>query len=66
MPLLQGVLPRSAPDVQVACGPYHMAVVTANGALFTCGDGLGGKLGHGSFANEHTPRQVQPHLFALA
>ena len=44
--------------MQVACGPYHMAIVTASGALFTCGDGFGGKLGHGGFASEGSPRQV--------
>ena len=36
-----------------------MAIVTASGALFTCGDGFGGKLGHGSFASEGSPRQVR-------
>ena len=44
--------------MQVACGPYHMAIVTAGGALHTCGDGFGGKLGHGSFESQASPRQV--------
>ena len=48
----------------MACGPYHMALVTANGALYTMGDGFGGKLGHGSFLTECSPRQVCPSWHA--
>lgn len=45
---------------QVACGPYHMAIVTSDGALYTCGDGFGGKLGHGDTESVAEPRQVWP------
>ena len=44
--------------VQVSCGPYHSAAVTSSGALFTWGDGLCGKLGHGDQQSISEPRQV--------
>ena len=43
---------------QVSCGPYHTAAVSAPGALFTWGDGLCGKLGHGTLDSCSEPRQV--------
>ena len=45
--------------VQVSCGPYHMAAVTASGRLFTWGDGFAGKLGHGSAESASAPRLVE-------
>ena len=44
--------------MQVSCGPYHSAAVTSSGALFTWGDGLCGKLGHGDQQSISEPRQV--------
>ncbi|GLC74622.1 hypothetical protein PLESTF_001536100 [Pleodorina starrii] len=42
----------------VSCGPYHTAAITEGGLLFTWGDGLFGKLGHGSHRSEYRPRKV--------
>ncbi|KAK9794046.1 hypothetical protein WJX73_005382 [Symbiochloris irregularis] len=50
---------RDAHIVQVACGPYHMAIVTSQGSLYTCGDGFGGKLGHGDSMSISEPRKVE-------
>ena len=44
--------------MQVSCGPYHSAALTSSGALFTWGDGLCGKLGHGDQQSISEPRQV--------
>lgn len=43
---------------QVSCGPYHTAAITCDGQLFTWGNGLFGKLGHGSSRSEYSPRRV--------
>lgn len=44
--------------MQVSVGPYHSAAVSSNGKLFTWGDGLCGKLGHGGVEGCNEPRQV--------
>ncbi len=49
---------RRCLHAQVSCGPYHTAAVSATGALFTWGDGLCGKLGHGTLDSCSKPRQV--------
>ncbi|WCJ39085.1 Regulator of chromosome condensation (RCC1) family with FYVE zinc finger domain [Euphorbia peplus] len=43
----------------VSCGPWHTAVVTSSGQLFTFGDGTFGVLGHGNRENVWTPREVE-------
>ena len=43
---------------QVSCGPYHVAAVASDGALFTWGDGFCGKLGHGGTDGCTSPRKV--------
>ena len=50
---LPGVLVR-----QVALGPWHGALVSCDGALYTWGDGIFGALGHGDVEMQRTPRKV--------
>ena len=48
----------SAGSVQVSCGSFHSAAVTSDGCLFTWGNGLCGKLGHGDHRSCSQPRKV--------
>ncbi|WOK99091.1 PH, RCC1 and FYVE domains-containing protein 1 [Canna indica] len=43
----------------VSCGPWHTAVVTSAGQLFTFGDGTFGVLGHGDRKSISIPREVE-------
>lgn len=43
----------------VSCGPWHTAVVTSAGQLFTFGDGTFGVLGHGDRTGVSVPREVE-------
>lgn len=43
----------------VTCGPWHTALVTSTGQLFTFGDGTFGVLGHGDRENVLYPREVE-------
>ncbi|KAJ7965006.1 Regulator of chromosome condensation (RCC1) family with FYVE zinc finger domain [Quillaja saponaria] len=43
----------------ISCGPWHTAVVTSAGQLFTFGDGTFGVLGHGDRKNVSIPREVE-------
>nr|GLL32479.1 uncharacterized protein LOC109152407 [Ipomoea trifida]GMD21464.1 PH, RCC1 and FYVE domains-containing protein 1 [Ipomoea batatas]GMD23044.1 PH, RCC1 and FYVE domains-containing protein 1 [Ipomoea batatas]GMD24460.1 PH, RCC1 and FYVE domains-containing protein 1 [Ipomoea batatas]GME04301.1 PH, RCC1 and FYVE domains-containing protein 1 [Ipomoea batatas] len=43
----------------IACGPWHTAVVTSAGQLFTFGDGTFGVLGHGDRKSVSKPREVE-------
>ncbi|KAM1002058.1 PH, RCC1 and FYVE domains-containing protein 1-like [Malus sylvestris] len=43
----------------VTCGPWHTALVTSTGKLFTFGDGTFGVLGHGDRKNIPYPREVE-------
>lgn len=43
----------------VACGPWHTALVTSMGQLFTFGDGTFGVLGHGDRKSISTPREIE-------
>uniref|UniRef100_A0A5B7B2F9 Uncharacterized protein n=1 Tax=Davidia involucrata TaxID=16924 RepID=A0A5B7B2F9_DAVIN len=46
----------------VTCGPWHTALVTSTGQLFTFGDGTFGVLGHGDKENVSYPREVESLL----
>jgi alpha-tubulin suppressor-like RCC1 family protein len=46
----------------VACGPWHTALITSTGKLFTFGDGTFGVLGHGDRENVSYPREVESLL----
>ncbi|KAL6519004.1 hypothetical protein OROHE_017428 [Orobanche hederae] len=43
----------------ISCGPWHTAVVTSAGQLFTFGDGTFGVLGHGNRESISKPREVE-------
>ncbi|KAJ4827177.1 hypothetical protein Tsubulata_025271 [Turnera subulata] len=43
----------------ISCGPWHTAVVTSSGQLFTFGDGTFGVLGHGDRKSVSLPREVE-------
>lgn len=43
----------------ISCGPWHTAVVTSAGQLFTFGDGTFGVLGHGDRTSVSIPREVE-------
>ncbi|KAL6492952.1 PH, RCC1 and FYVE domains-containing protein 1 [Orobanche gracilis] len=43
----------------VTCGPWHTALITSTGQLFTFGDGTFGVLGHGNRESVFYPREVE-------
>ncbi|XP_076940979.1 PH, RCC1 and FYVE domains-containing protein 1-like [Bidens hawaiensis] len=43
----------------VTCGPWHTALITLTGRLFTFGDGTFGVLGHGDRVNVSYPKEVE-------
>ncbi|CAA0831639.1 Regulator of chromosome condensation (RCC1) family with FYVE zinc finger domain [Striga hermonthica] len=43
----------------VTCGPWHTALITSAGRLFTFGDGTFGALGHGDRESATSPREVE-------
>nr|VDD11433.1 unnamed protein product [Brassica rapa] len=45
--------------LSVACGTWHSALATANGKLFTFGDGAFGVLGHGDRESVSYPKEVK-------
>ena len=51
------------PAVKVSCGAFHTAAVSSDGCLFTWGDGLCGKLGHGNHDTCTEPRQVMTWIW---
>eukprot|EP00898_Chlorokybus_atmophyticus_P008654 jgi/Chlat1/8790/Chrsp90S08135 len=44
---------------QISCGPWHTALTTDEGELYTWGDGSFGTLGHGDRSSCHLPRPVE-------
>ncbi|XP_033210790.1 probable E3 ubiquitin-protein ligase HERC4 isoform X2 [Belonocnema kinseyi] len=42
----------------MACGEEFSVFLTMDGGVFTCGNGMYGQLGHGTYSNEILPRQV--------
>ncbi|XP_065013483.1 PH, RCC1 and FYVE domains-containing protein 1-like isoform X1 [Musa acuminata AAA Group] len=44
---------------EVACGSYHVAVLTTRGEVFTWGKGANGRLGHGDIEDRKTPNLVE-------
>ncbi|KAL6993291.1 hypothetical protein U1Q18_011406 [Sarracenia purpurea var. burkii] len=52
--LLDGVIVS-----RVACGEWHMAIVSSSGQLFTFGDGTFGVLGHGNLQSISQPKEVE-------
>jgi len=44
---------------KVCLQKFHSAFVTRNGSVFTCGNGMGGRLGHGSETMQLIPKAVQ-------
>ncbi|EFJ40404.1 hypothetical protein VOLCADRAFT_69571 [Volvox carteri f. nagariensis] len=54
------IFPGLRDDVKVlavSCGPYHTAAITEGGLLYTWGNGLFGRLGHGTQRDEYRPRR---------
>ena len=49
--------------LMVACGPYHTAVTTEGGGVYTFGRGMGGLLGHGDEEDQLVPRRVPAAAF---
>ncbi|WOL16050.1 hypothetical protein Cni_G24832 [Canna indica] len=47
------------PVGEVACGSYHVAVLTTRGEVYTWGKGANGRLGHGDIEDRKTPTLVE-------
>lgn len=47
----------------VACASSHSLCATRDGAVFSWGDGQGGRLGHGDMSARPTPTLIPPALF---
>ncbi|CAH2066418.1 unnamed protein product [Thlaspi arvense] len=43
---------------EIACGSYHVAVLTSKPEIYTWGKGLNGQLGHGTVENKREPAVV--------
>ncbi|KAK1418881.1 hypothetical protein QVD17_28031 [Tagetes erecta] len=44
---------------EIACGAYHVAVLTSRSEVFTWGKGANGRLGHGDLEDKNTPTLVE-------
>eukprot|EP00250_Pteridium_aquilinum_P019088 c24287_g2_i1 orf=404-3793(+) len=49
---------REAFVEEVACGAFHLAVLTSKGEVYTWGKGANGRLGHGDFEDRKVPTLV--------
>ncbi|XP_023759412.1 PH, RCC1 and FYVE domains-containing protein 1 isoform X1 [Lactuca sativa] len=56
--LVEGKLVISSVD-EIACGAYHVAVLTSKNEVFTWGKGANGRLGHGDIEDRKTPTLVE-------
>ncbi|KAK8456782.1 hypothetical protein SEVIR_3G070700v4 [Setaria viridis] len=45
--------------LQIACGSYHVAVLTSRSEIFTWGKGANGRLGHGDIEDRKVPTLVE-------
>ncbi|RLN00500.1 uncharacterized protein C2845_PM06G09560 [Panicum miliaceum] len=45
--------------LQIACGSYHVAVLTSRSEVFTWGKGANGRLGHGDIEDRKVPTLVE-------
>ena len=57
--LVTGGFPQGTRVALVAAGQLHTACVTAQGDVFSWGNGDYGRLGHGDEEHQHTPRRVE-------
>ncbi|PKA51694.1 Ultraviolet-B receptor UVR8 [Apostasia shenzhenica] len=44
---------------EVACGSYHVTILTSRGEVYTWGKGANGRLGHGDLEDRKTPTLVE-------
>ena len=44
---------------EIACGAYHVAVLTSRTEVFTWGKGANGRLGHGDMIDRNLPTLVE-------
>jgi len=51
------------PVLMVAAGAFHRAALTVDGAIWTCGRGADGKLGHGDAQDRLLPTRLGPEAF---
>ncbi|KAK8921044.1 Ultraviolet-B receptor UVR8 [Platanthera zijinensis] len=65
-PLSDGKLPCLVQDklanesvIEVACGSYHVIVLTSKNEVYTWGKGANGRLGHGDLDDRKTPTIVE-------
>ncbi|KAI3686075.1 hypothetical protein L1987_79745 [Smallanthus sonchifolius] len=47
------------PVEEIACGDYHVAVLTSRNEVYTWGKGANGRLGHGDIEDRKTPTLVE-------
>jgi RCC1 and BTB domain-containing protein len=52
-----------SPVVIVAAGAFHRAALTEDGAIWTCGSGSDGQLGHGDAQDRLLPMRLGPEAF---
>ncbi|PQM35328.1 E3 ubiquitin-protein ligase HERC2 [Prunus yedoensis var. nudiflora] len=55
---VEGKLSKSRVD-EIACGAYHVAVLTSRTEVYTWGKGANGRLGHGNIDDRSSPTLVE-------